>query len=264
MDEDIQIKKVSEKKISETKKTISWILAVIGIVIILSQAIPLLVSYAQGQIQLSKQNSMKDPLPESYKQYIQDEFAYYDPGKSYFENLSKTAEGLQYQGLFSYDPTTKTTKEIIVNKEYKKNMFLSISEAGIEKVRITPNVESSEEKVYDQYLKYGLAHFKGTPLPGDGGNSFIYGHSAVESFFKSHSNLPETIFTRLENVDIGDTVEIYRDDQVLKYVVRNKKIVSADDLSILQTQSDKETVTLMTCWPLGAGIKRLVVVAERI
>jgi hypothetical protein len=43
MDEDIRIKKVSEKKISETKKTISWILGVIGILIILSQAIPLLV-----------------------------------------------------------------------------------------------------------------------------------------------------------------------------------------------------------------------------
>jgi len=82
MDEDIRIKKVSEKKISETKKTISWILGVIGILIILSQAIPLLVSYVQGQIQLSKQNSMKDPLPQSYKQYIQDEFAYYDPGKA--------------------------------------------------------------------------------------------------------------------------------------------------------------------------------------
>jgi len=117
MDEDIRIKKVSEKKISETKKTISWILGVIGIAIILSQTIPLFKSYIQGQIQLSKQNSMKDPLPESYKQYIQDEFAYYDPGKSYFENLSKTAEGLQYQGLFSYDPETKSTKEIVIDRE---------------------------------------------------------------------------------------------------------------------------------------------------
>ncbi len=89
-------------------------------------------------------------------------------------------------------------------------------------------------------------------FPGDGGNSFIYGHSAVESFFKSHSNLPETIFTRLENVDIGDTVEIYRDDQVLKIYRKKQKIVSADDLSILHHANDKETVThLMTCWPIS-------------
>lgn len=207
---------------------------------------------------------MKDPLPESYRQYIQDEFAYYDPGKSYFANLSENAEGLDYKGLFTYDPTTKSNKEIKVDKEYNKNMYISISTIGINNIRITPNVESKDEEVYDKFLKYGLAHFKGTPLPGDGGNSFIYGHSAVISFFNGHSNLPETIFTKLEDIDIGDSVNIQREDSTFQYVVRNKKIVDPNDFSILKTQSGKETVTLMTCWPLGVGTKRLVVVAERL
>ncbi len=264
MEKDIHVKKQSEKKISDTKKTLSWIFGIVGIVIILSQTVPLLYSYIRGEMALFQQGQMKDPLPESYRQYVEDEFAYYDPGKSYFANLSENADSLEYQGLFTYDPTTKSTKEIVVDKEYKELMYISISEVGIENIRITPNVESKNEEVYDKLLKYGLAHFKGTPLPGDGGNSFIYGHSAVISFFKKHSNLPETIFTKLEDVDIGDSVEIKREDTVFKYVVRNKKIVSSDDFSILKTQGDKETVTLMTCWPLGAGIKRLVVVAERL
>lgn len=264
MDNDIQVKKVSEKKIADTKKSISWILGIVGVTILLSQSIPLLISYVQGRIQLSKQDLMKDPVPESYKEYIENEFAYYDPGKSYFENLSENAENLEYQGLFTYDPETKSTKEIVVDKSYSKNMYLSISEVGIDTVRITPNVESSQEEVYDRYLKYGLAHFRGTPLPGDGGNSFIYGHSAVLSFFSKHSNLPETIFTKLEDVDIGDVVEIKKEEEIFEYIVRNKKIVDADDFTILRSQGDKETVTLMTCWPLGAGIKRLIVVAERI
>lgn len=264
MDEEVSVKKISEKKVSQMTKNISWLFGIIGIVILLSQGVPLLSSYIQGRIQLSKQKQMKDPIPDTYKEYIEDEFAYYDPGKSYFENLSKNAEGLQYQGLFTYDPTTKNNKEILVDKDYKKNMVINIPEIEIKDIRITPNVESTNEEVYDQYLKYGLAHFKGTPLPGDGGNSFIYGHSAVITFFNKHANNPETIFTKLENIDIGDMVEITKEEQILKYIVRNKKIVSAEDFSILRNQGDKETITMMTCWPLGAGIKRLVVVAERI
>ncbi len=264
MDNDIKVEKQSEKKIQVTKKILSWTFATLGLVIVLSQGIPLLSSYLQGEFQIFKQNLIKDPLPESYRQYIEDEFAYYDPGKSYFANLSENADNLEYQGLFTYDPTTKSSKQIVVNKEYKENMYITIPKIDIEDIRITPNVESSDEKIYDQYLKFGLAHFKGTPLPGDGGNSFIYGHSAVISFFNKHSNLPETIFTKLEGVDIGDIVSIRKEDNELEYIVRNKKIVSPDDFSILKTQGDKETVTLMTCWPLGVGTKRLIVVAERL
>lgn len=264
MDEERKIKTESEKKISNTKKTLSWIFAVVGVMIILSQSIPLLSSYIQGEMNILKQKLMKDPLPESYKQYIEDQFAYYDPGKSYFANLSKSAEDLQYDGLFTYDPKTKTNKEVVVDREYSQNMYISIEAIEIKDIRIAPNVESTNEEIYDRFLKYGLAHFKGTPLPGDGGNSFIYGHSAVISFFNKHSNLPETIFTKLEDIDIGDTVVINKEDTTLSYIVRNKKIVSPDDFSILKTQGDKETVTLMTCWPLGVGTKRLVVVAERV
>ncbi len=264
MENDIRIKRENERKISNTKKTLSWVFAFIGVLIIVSQSIPLLSSYIQGEVNILKQKLMKDPLPESYRQYIEDQFAYYDPGVSYFANLSNSVENLKYDGLFTYDPTTKTTREVLVDKEYGQNMYINIPSIDILNIRITPNVESSNEEVYDRYLKFGLAHFKGTPIPGDGGNSFIYGHSAVISFFNRHSNLPETIFTKLENVDIGDSVEIEREDTTLSYIVRNKKIVSPDDFSILKTQGDKETVTLMTCWPLGVGTKRLIVVAERV
>ncbi|HBB64819.1 MAG: hypothetical protein UR34_C0012G0004 [candidate division WS6 bacterium GW2011_GWC1_33_20] len=264
MEENIKIDKQSERKIINTKRTLSWIFATVGIVVILSQAIPLTNSYIQGEFQILKQKLMKDPLPESYKQYISNEFAYYDPGKSYFANLSRNAENVEYSGTYSYDPTTKKTREVVVDKNYNKDMYITIEEIGINNIKITPNVESSEEEVYNKYLKYGLAHFKGTPLPGDGGNSFVYGHSAVISFFNKHDNLPETIFTKLEDIDIGDSVSIRRDDNELKYIVRNKKIVSPEDFSILKTEGDKEIVTLMTCWPLGVGTKRLVVVAERL
>ena len=251
------------KSVKRIRIILASLFAVMGLVIIVSQVVPLSKSYIEGKWEEFKIEVMSSPVPNSYKSYIEDEIAYYEPGLSYFQNLA-TKAGISNLGTaYSYDPVTKAKKEILVDKEYSKNMSLSISSVGIAGVRITPNVESQEEKVYNEYLKNGLAHFKGTPLPGDGGNSFIYGHSAIQSFFSGHKDLAETIFTRLEDIEVGDSILIEKDGNILKYKAKQKKIVEPDDFSILTSKNEKETVTLMTCWPLGIGSKRLIVVAER-
>ena len=250
-----------QNKIKKTRIWISAIFAGIGLIIIASQVVPLAKSYIDGLIEQTRANSKVEPVPESYKTYIESQLAYYDPGKSYFANLTSELGVLgtsQY-----YDVTTQTEKAIIVDKDYTASMVINIPSIGITNINITPNVDSYNEETYNKYLKQGLAHFKGTPLPGDGGNAFIYGHSAVESFFSTHQNLPETIFSRLGNIEVGEEVDITKDEKVLKYIVRSKKIVSPDDFSILESQKGKETLTMMTCWPLGIGTKRLIVVAER-
>ncbi len=253
----------NEKKTKNVQLWISGILAFIGLVIVSTQLIPLTGSFLDGLIERLRTEFKIKPVPDSYKQYIEEQFAYYDPGKSYFANLAEQIGDIEIANQYSYDPESGTQKEITVDTKYDKDMYISISSIGIKDIKISPNVESSDEKIYNKYLKSGVAHFKGTPLPGDGGNSFIYGHSAVDSFFRNHKNLPETIFSRLNSIDIGQDVVITKDKETFTYVVRNKKIVAPDDFSILRTQNNKETVTLMTCWPLGIGTKRLVVVAER-
>jgi LPXTG-site transpeptidase (sortase) family protein len=263
MSKEWNIPEEQSKKVKKTKVVISVTLSVIGVLIILSQAIPLTKSYIDGWIEQTRVKLMKNPVPDSYRTYIEEDFAYYDPSKNYFANLERSIKGLTFEGSFTYDPATNSSKEIKIDTEYSQNMYVDIESIGIENITITPNVESADEDIYNRYLKLGVAHFKGTPLPGDGGNSFIYGHSSVESFFSRHQNLPETIFTRLENVEVGDDVYITRDGEKIHYIVRKKKIVEATDFSILDTQGDKETVTLMTCWPLGIGTKRLVAVAEK-
>lgn len=253
----------SNKSVKRLRIILASIFTVSGIIIIASQVIPLSKSYLQGKWEEFKVSIMSSPVPDSYKSYIEDEFAYYEPGLSYFQNLASKAGSSNTDTTYSYDPVTKERKEIVIDTSYSNSMYLSIEAIGIENIKVTPNVDSTDEDIYDEYLKEGLAHFKGTPLPGDGGNSFIYGHSAVNSFFSNHKNLPETIFTRLENIEIGDIVSIEKDGTILKYKVKKKKIVDPNDFTILEAQGETETVTLMTCWPLGIGSKRLIVVAER-
>ncbi len=262
-EEQWNVGKNPNRSIKRIRVVLASLFALMGFVIIVSQVVPLSKSYIEGKWEEFRINVMSSPVPDSYKGYIEDEFAYYDPGLSYFQNLATKAGIVNLGTAYSYDPITKEKKAIVIDKEYSEYMYISLSSIGIEKVRVTPNVESQDEEVYNEYLKHGLAHFKGTPLPGDGGNSFIYGHSAIQSFFSNHNNLAETIFTRLGDIEVGDSVSIEKDGKLLKYKAKQKKIVEPDDFSILVNQDEKETLTLMTCWPLGIGSKRLVVTAER-
>ncbi|MBP5204422.1 sortase [bacterium] len=247
----------NETKLKRTKTIISVVLAVSGLIIIASQSIPLLKSYIDGVITQTREDVKVNPVSEEYKTYIENEFAFYDPGKNYFENLA-------HELVLGASSSSKgSAKHYVIDTSYSKPMYITISSIEINHILITPNVESTNADVYNSYLKKGIAHFKGTPIPGDGGNSFLYGHSAVESFFSSHKNYPETIFSKLSNIEIGDIVEIEKDGSTLKYVVRTKKIVEADDFSVLDQNANKESITMMTCWPLGIGTKRLVVYAER-
>jgi LPXTG-site transpeptidase (sortase) family protein len=253
-----------EKKIAKvTRVVISTLLALAGIVLLGSQLFPLAGSFIQGKIYEIKAGILAAPIPDSHKQYVKGELAYYNPGQSYFQNLFVKANGQDQTGSLTYDPISKELKPVVVNKDYTKDMRISINDIRIKNIKVSSNVESRDEKVYNLYLKTGLAHFKGTPLPGDGGNAFIYGHSAVPSFFTNHQNLAETIFSRLENIEVGSEVIVKKDGKDLKYIVRSKKIVEPSDFSVLQSNGDKETLTMMTCWPLGIPSKRLIVIAER-
>jgi LPXTG-site transpeptidase (sortase) family protein len=182
----------------------------------------------------------------------------YNAEASYIENILKEAQ-LQFT-----DQDISTNSTVEVNTQYKQPMYISIPEIDINNIKITSNVESSSKETYMEPLKYGVAHFKYTPLPGDGGNSVIYGHSTNDLYFQSRKNDPEIIFTKLKNIEIGDHIEINRDSKSLFYTVIQQKIVESTDLSILNSESSKETITLMTCYPWGTGTHRFIVLAEAV
>jgi LPXTG-site transpeptidase (sortase) family protein len=262
-DEELNQEFLRWKRRRATKYLISTFLALTGFLILASQLVPLGYSYLEGTLLQRQTRSIQDPTPSHNLDPKDTDLPYYDPGVSYFQNLiehigAAGVAGANTQGL--YKPRENP---VTVDETYSQPMYLTIESIGIQDMNTTPNVDSLEEDVYNKALKNGLAHFKGTPLPGDGGNSFIYGHSAVDSFFSRHPDDPETIFSRLENIEIADTITIKKDGKILTYVVQKKKITEPDNFDVIVGVSRKETVTLMTCWPLGIGSKRLIVIAER-
>lgn len=218
-------------------------LVVFGVILVLSQVIPLTLSYYFGYaLTVSGQSFL--PVSEAFLDRLNN-VEYIDPGVDWFESVVAQSH-----------PTE-------IDLSYKKKMKLSITHAGILNINLATNIPGNNPSIYDEALKHGVAHLRGTSLPGDIGTSVIYGHSGIATFLTGKSS-PQIVFSRLDTVSIGDTMSIERDGKELRYVVSGKKIIEPQDLSFMSERPGKERAILLTCWPLGIGTKRLIVIADRI
>lgn len=106
-------------------------------------------------------------------------------------------------------------------------------------------------KTTNELLEISLCRFAG-PMPNEIGNLCIAGHNYVD--YK--------LFSRLNELNIGDTIKIYdlRGNKV-DYAVSKKYETSANDTSCtFQNTDGKKILTLLTCNNVNG--KRLVVVAK--
>lgn len=116
------------------------------------------------------------------------------------------------------------------------------------------------EDEMQEALKDGIVHYPGTSLPGETGNVVITGHS---SYFPWDPGRFKDVFALLEDVVEGDKIVIYYDQDKYIYEVTGIEIVLPEDIEILK-QTPKDKLTLITCWPVGTNLKRLVVSAKPI
>jgi sortase A len=109
-------------------------------------------------------------------------------------------------------------------------------------------------------LKKSLIQYPQTALPGQIGNTVIFGHSVLPQFFNPKSYV--SIFATLHTLKIGDEISINYDGSQYKYLVSEMYEVKANDFSVLEQRFDDKVITLITCSPPGTYLRRLVVKAE--
>jgi len=125
--------------------------------------------------------------------------------------------------------------------------------------KVISDVDSQDSKVYQVALTKGVAHAKGTAYPGETGNSFYFAHSS-DNFY--NANRYNSVFYLLSKMEKGDLFYLVYKNWVYKYVVTETSIVKPDEVGYLENKTDKKMATLMTCWPAGTTINRLVIVGE--
>ena len=124
--------------------------------------------------------------------------------------------------------------------------------------KVIPNVDPFDSRLYQQALTQGVAHARGTGMPGEGRNIFLFAHSSGNPLDAARYN---SIFYLLYKLDSGDKIELFKDGRTYDYLVASQQIVSPRDVQYLQ-DTNEEILTLMTCWPPGTTFKRLIVIAK--
>lgn len=140
-----------------------------------------------------------------------------------------------------------------------RHFSLSVPSLKIKEAKVVSNVNSDVEDVYFPVLREAIAHYEGTALPGEEGNTFLYGHSVLPAFYNPSDYL--TLFSLLPQMKIGDEFSLKYAEKEYRYGVFAKRIVEPNDLHSLEAYPFK-TTTLMTCVPPGLTTKRLLVVGR--
>ena len=109
-------------------------------------------------------------------------------------------------------------------------------------------------------LSDSLIHYQGTALPGQPGNSVVFGHSVLPQFYNPENYM--TIFSTLPTLEEGDEVWANFDGITYRYQIMEMFEVKPADIQIMEQKYDDSYLTLVTCVPPGTYLRRLVVRAR--
>jgi len=168
--------------------------------------------------------------------------------------------------IFIFYPVTKEEIKYQVNKTIVKeedltppNKDFSIVIPKIGAVApIIKNVDPLNKNIFLPALKKGVAHARGTSLPNENGNVYLFAHS-TDAFYNVSSY--NAVFYLIGKLEKDDEIKIYFNNIEYSYRVTDKMVVNADDSKYLTQTTIEKILTLQTCYPPGTTLKRLVVIA---
>lgn len=241
----VYIKENTAQRIKSAKtrdRTFFAVLSLLGVMSIIFAAWPLL---SWQLVTLPKLSSHINEIPVPQGQVLSSE-----------ELLVSNVQVVSDPDGFSYFTTTlKPPVSTQGGQDARPSEFMiTIPKLNIEKAKVKVDTTN----FYDH-----LALFPGSAIPGEVGNAFITGHSALPQFASSQNY--RTIFTKLSDLEVGDDVIATVGDKTFHYTVQYSKVVDPHDLSVLSPISQNgRNLTLMTCVPPGTNTKRLVVITSLI
>lgn len=126
-----------------------------------------------------------------------------------------------------------------------------------------PNVQGVDElnDIFMKELENGVVRYPGSAKPGEVGNSFIFGHSSNFPWLEWEYN---DVFALLDKVSFDDEIIVYYGQEKYIYKIQTKNVIRPGDVSVLKNnvEAGKAQISLMTCWPIGTTLNRLVLTGE--
>jgi len=169
------------------------------------------------------------------------------------DSLYKNQQGGLLAKAFNIKPI-----EILIPED--PNFSIVIPKIGAN-AKILPNINASDENIYLNALNKGVAHTLGTAFPGEGGHIFLFAHST--DYFWNIGTY-NAIFYLLYKLEKNDEVDIFYQGQRYVYRVIGREIVDPSQVQYLTRKTNREFLTLQTCWLPGTTLKRLLIFAVRV
>ena len=149
---------------------------------------------------------------------------------------------------------TPYENRVIIPKIWKNIPLVDIKNKQI-------NGEKELNDIFMEELEKGIIRYPGSAKPWQDWTSFIFWHSSNFPWVKWDYN---DVFALLDKVEFWDEVIIYYWQEKFVYKIREKKVITPGDVSVLERNKKKSEITLMTCWPIWTTLNRLIVVWELI
>lgn len=114
--------------------------------------------------------------------------------------------------------------------------------------------------VFMEELKKWIVRYPWTAKPWQKWNAFIFWHSSNYPWISSKYN---DVFALLDKLQNGDEIIAYYDGKKYIYKVSDRAIVKPWDVKVLQSRDqNKKEIALMTCWPIGTTLERIIIFGE--
>ena len=210
-----------------TKRHISRI-QIAGILLLLTGVVFLLITYI--------------PVISAYVKYT-------------FSNKDKQPEIQLADKEFVNTDITSNTEIVFVDKSF--GIYIPKIQTN---ASVIADVDTTNPSEYLSALEKGIAHAKGTSYPNEKGNVFLFAHSAVDFYNQRNYSV---YFYLLSELESGDKIYVSYDGKMYQYSVLETKIVSKTDTQYMGEYLEQDTLTLMSCWPSGTNLKRIIVIAVR-
>ncbi|MFH1393170.1 MAG: sortase [Patescibacteria group bacterium] len=143
----------------------------------------------------------------------------------------------------------------------EKNYYLYIPK--IEVLAPVIPFENNSEKNVSAILEKGVGLYADSQLPGKAGRAVILGHSSTETWYHRDGQYAYN-FALLDKLQKGDEVYVVFEGKKLTYKVFSNSILTPEKINEILSQAPKgdSEIALITCWPIGFNLKRVIIQAE--
>jgi len=251
------IKRLYEFLLKSDRKTLVKVVSpvalfIVGFCVLCFKVIsPIVLSYANSNNRDPVINPFNSAIiSTTSKEELKDDFTF-----SELNDLAKK---------HSETANTDYTSDSKSNTPKPENFYISIPKLEIYDAIV--NVDSD-----NMDPKKALGHFKGSCLPGEGCNSFIYGHSTFGYLKNKYKEGDYSgVFSHLDELQFGDEFTVRYMGTTYRYIVDFTRVQDPKEVDPLGNPyprsigKHESTVELFTCTPSGTTKYRLSVVGKLI